>query len=37
MPEVQVDIEQLKKENEESMKIKVSEKSTKKAIKNKKS
>ena len=37
MPEVQVDIEQLKKENEESMKIKVIEKSTKKAIKNKKS
>ena len=33
MPEVQEDIEQLKKENEESMKIKISEESTKKAIK----
>ena len=33
MPEIQNDVEELKKENEESMKIKISEESTKKAIK----
>ena len=33
MPEIQDDIEELKKENEQSMKIKSSEESTKKAIK----
>ena len=33
MPEIQDDIEELKKENEESMKIKSSEESTKKTIK----
>ena len=33
MPEIQDDIEEFKKENEKSMKIKVSEESTKKAIK----
>ena len=33
MPEIQDDIDEFKKENEESMKIKISEESTKKAIK----
>ena len=35
MPEIQGDIDEFKKENEESMKIKISEESTKKVIKRK--